>query len=215
MSRDNRPLRLVDVELHPVELAQEVVGELDVGLVDLVDQHDRGSLDLECLPQHAALDVMGDVGDVLVAQLRIAQPRHGVVFVEALLRLGRRLDVPLQERPRERARDFLGEHRLAGAGLALDEQRPLERDRRVDGEHQVGRGNVGIGAFEAHGSVIRGRKKPMLAEIRGATIAAARALPSRRRASATCHGSRKRRRRRPPRRTPWDPSTWPQSSPGR
>ena len=30
--------RLVDVELHAVELLQQVVGELDVGLVDLVDQ---------------------------------------------------------------------------------------------------------------------------------------------------------------------------------
>jgi hypothetical protein len=29
------------VELHPVELEQQVVRELDVGLVDLVDQHDR------------------------------------------------------------------------------------------------------------------------------------------------------------------------------
>ncbi len=37
-------LRLVDVELHPIELEQQVVGELDVGLVDLVDQqHRRGT----------------------------------------------------------------------------------------------------------------------------------------------------------------------------
>jgi hypothetical protein len=41
---DHRPVRadqlarLVDVELHAVEFAQQVVGELDVGLVDLVDQ---------------------------------------------------------------------------------------------------------------------------------------------------------------------------------
>ena len=79
-------MRLVDVELHPVELAQQVIGELDVGLVDLVDQHDRGGRRRERLPEHAALDVMRDVADVRVAQLRIAQPRHGVVFVEALLR---------------------------------------------------------------------------------------------------------------------------------
>src|SRR5215470_13065824 len=44
---DDRPLarlhhflRLVDVELHAIELEQEVVGELDVSLVDLVDQQD-------------------------------------------------------------------------------------------------------------------------------------------------------------------------------
>ena len=29
------------LELHPIELLQEVVGELDVGLVDLVDQEHR------------------------------------------------------------------------------------------------------------------------------------------------------------------------------
>ena len=32
---------LVDVELHPIEFLQEVVRELDVGLVDLVDQQHR------------------------------------------------------------------------------------------------------------------------------------------------------------------------------
>jgi hypothetical protein len=32
---------LVDVELHPIEFLQQVVRELDVGLVDLVDQQDR------------------------------------------------------------------------------------------------------------------------------------------------------------------------------
>ena len=62
--------------------------------------------------------------------------------------------MPLQERPAERARDLLGEQRLAGAGLALDQQRPLERDRRVDREHQVGGGDVGVGAFEAHGVLL-------------------------------------------------------------
>ena len=58
----DRAVRLVDVELHAVELAQEVVGELDVGLVDLVDQHDRRHLAFERVPQHAVLDVVRDVG---------------------------------------------------------------------------------------------------------------------------------------------------------
>ena len=45
---DDRPLPrphglagLVDVELHAVELEQQVVRKLDVGLVDLVDQQHR------------------------------------------------------------------------------------------------------------------------------------------------------------------------------
>src|SRR5450755_2858620 len=58
---DDRPVRrldelarLVDVELHAVDLAQQVVREFDVGLVDLVDQqHDR-RLGRERLPEDAA-----------------------------------------------------------------------------------------------------------------------------------------------------------------
>lgn len=67
-------------------------------LVDLVDQQHRRRFGLERLPQLAAQDVVGDVVDAGVAKLRIAQPRHRVVFVESLLRLGGRLDVPLQQR---------------------------------------------------------------------------------------------------------------------
>jgi hypothetical protein len=93
---------------------------------------------LEGLPQHALDDVVGNVLDLLVAELRIAQARHRVVFVEALLGLGGGLDVPLQQRHAERAGDFLGQHGLAGAGLALDQQRALQGDRGVDRQHQVG-----------------------------------------------------------------------------
>jgi hypothetical protein len=59
-----------------------------------------------------------------VAQLRIAQARDRVVLVEPVLRLAGRLDVPLEERRAERVGNLLGKLRLAGAGLALDEQRP-------------------------------------------------------------------------------------------
>ena len=52
---------------------------------------------LEGLPQLAALDVVADVVDALVAELAVAQARDGVVLVEALVGLGRRLDVPLDD----------------------------------------------------------------------------------------------------------------------
>jgi hypothetical protein len=38
-----------------------------------------------------------DVLDARVAELRVAQARHRVVFVQALLRLGGGLDVPLEQ----------------------------------------------------------------------------------------------------------------------
>ncbi|MNL16311.1 hypothetical protein D3C87_1373460 [compost metagenome] len=155
---DHRPVpgpdqlaRLVDVELHAVQFAQQVVREFDVGLVDLVDQQHHGLVGLESLPEHALDDVVADVVDLVVAELGVAQARHRVVLVQALLGLGGRLDVPLQQRHAQRGRHFLGQHGLAGAGLALDQQRPLQRAGGVDGQFQVIGGNVLGAALEARG----------------------------------------------------------------
>lgn len=143
---------LVDVELHPIEFGQQVVGELDIGFVDLVDEQHRPLRRGERLPQLAATDVVGDVRHPRVAELRVAQPRDGVVLVEALLRLGRGLDVPGQQRRAEAPGDFFRQHRLAGAGLALHQERALQHDRRVDRRGEIGRRDVGLGSGEAHGA---------------------------------------------------------------
>ena len=41
LGRGDRLVRFVDVEAHAIEFLQQIVGKLDVGLVDLVDQQDR------------------------------------------------------------------------------------------------------------------------------------------------------------------------------
>ena len=115
----DRLARLVDVELHPVEFEQQVVRELDVGLVHLVDEEDGARFDLERLPELSAADVVADVVDARVAELAVAQPRDGVVLVEPVLGLRRGLHVPGEERPADRARDLLGEHGLARPGSPL------------------------------------------------------------------------------------------------
>src|SRR6266850_6194026 len=56
----NRAARLVDVELHPIELEQQIVREFDVSLVDLVDQQDRRLWRLERLPKLSRHAVVGD-----------------------------------------------------------------------------------------------------------------------------------------------------------
>ena len=89
-----------------------------------------GCIRLEGLPQ-LALDVVADVLDPLVAKLAVAQAADRIVLVEALLGLGGGLDVPLDQRRAERLGDLLGQDGLAGARLALDQQRPLQaRSRR-------------------------------------------------------------------------------------
>ena len=133
MRRADRLAGLVDEELHAVEFLQEVVGELDVGLVDLVDQQDDFFRRREGLPQFAALDVVGDVVEAVVAELAVAQAGDGVVFVEALLGLGRRLDVPFDQVEAEGGRHLAGELGLAGARLALEQQRPAQLEGEEDG----------------------------------------------------------------------------------
>src|SRR6266704_1066382 len=153
-------LRLVDEELHAVELAQQVVRKLDVGLVDLVDEeHDR-RLGGEGLPQHSAHYVVADLVHARVAELGVAQAAHRVVLVQALLRLGGGLDVPFEQRQPERLRHFHREHGLAGPGLAFYQQRALQRNGRVDRERQVVGGNVGGGSVEAHLSNPVSGKRP-------------------------------------------------------
>ena len=104
----------------------------------------------EGVPQLAALDVVADVVDALVAELAVAQARDGVVLVEALVGLGRRLDVPLDDRYPERVGDLERKRGLAGAGLAFDEEGAAERDGGIDGHLQVVGRDVAAGAIELH-----------------------------------------------------------------
>ena len=80
---------LVDVELHAIKFLQQIVGELDIGLVDLIDQQYRPLFGHEGVPQLAALDIVANVPDPFVAELAITQARHGVVLVKPLQGLGR------------------------------------------------------------------------------------------------------------------------------
>ena len=88
-------LGFVAVKLHAINFTQQVIRELNVGLVDFIDQQHNWLVGLERLPQHAFHNVVCDVFDTRFTQLRIAQAAHRVVLVKALLGLGGRFDVPL------------------------------------------------------------------------------------------------------------------------
>jgi hypothetical protein len=81
-------LGFVNVKFHPVQLAQQIVRELDVRLVDLIDQQDRLHVLFKGLPQRALDDVVADIVHAFVTQLGITQAGNRIVFIQALLSLG-------------------------------------------------------------------------------------------------------------------------------
>jgi hypothetical protein len=58
--------------------------------------------------------------------------------------------VPLDERDAQRLGDLEGQHGLAGAGLALDEQRALQGDGGIDGDLEIVGRHVVFRTLELH-----------------------------------------------------------------
>src|SRR5690606_7943885 len=112
----------VNMKLHAVQFLQQVVGELDVGLVDFVDQNNSGLFGLKGLPQRALHNVVANVADFFIAQLGVAQTRDSIIFIQALMRLGGGLDMPLQQGAPQGASHFQSQQCLAGSRLAFDQQ---------------------------------------------------------------------------------------------
>src|SRR5271165_5515252 len=148
MPSTNGTPRLVDIELHAIEFEEQIVGEFDICLVDLVDQKHRGLGGFERLPQLARHDIVRDVVHPLVPELAVAKPGDGVVFVESLLRLSRRFNMPSDQVLADPTRDLMGQNSFAGTGLAFDEERALECDRGVDRDAQILRRYVTVRALE-------------------------------------------------------------------
>jgi hypothetical protein len=134
LARANRFAGFVDKKFHAIQFEQQVVREFDVCFIDFVDQQHTLLVAVERIPELALFDVVANVLHFFVAELRIAQARHRIVFVQALLSLGGGFDMPGQQRLAERQGNFFGQQRFAGAGFALDQQRPLQRDGRIDGQ---------------------------------------------------------------------------------
>ena len=112
---------LIDKKLHAIQLYQQVIGEFDIGLVHLVNQQHHLLVGIEGFPQLAALDVVGNVMDFVTTELGIPQPRDRVVLVEALLGLGGRFDMPLDEALAQAQCHLLRQHGFTGTWLALDQ----------------------------------------------------------------------------------------------
>ena len=103
----------------------------------------------EGLAERAEFDVASDVRDVAASETAVVRALHGVVQVETVGGLGRRLDVPREHRHAEAFGDVPREHGLAGPRLALQQQRTLEGDRAVHRVDERPRGDVTGGPLES------------------------------------------------------------------
>ena len=146
----DRLTRLVNKKLHPVQLDQQVIRELDVGLIDLINEEHDLLVRIESLPQLATLNVVGNVVNTLASQLRVSKSRDRVILIETLLRLGGRLNVPLYKSHPQTRCDFLGQHGFARSGLALNQQWPLQCDRGVNRHSEVVGGYIIVSARKFH-----------------------------------------------------------------
>jgi hypothetical protein len=140
---------LGDREAHGVELVQEVVGELEVGLVNFVDQNDQALVALKCPAERSKRDVTPDVADLAIAEAAIMQAPHGIVLIEPVHCFCRGFDMPALQWSVEEAGDVPGEQGLACPWLTLHKQRPPERDRDVHRPRQLRRNDVFGGPCEA------------------------------------------------------------------
>ena len=141
-------LRLRDVELHPVQLPEQVIGKFQIRLVDLVDQQDHLLTGGEGFAQLTQLDVFFDVIHTGVSKLAVIEPLHHVIDVQAVLGFGGGFYIPDNELFPKSVRNSLGQHGLAGARLTLDEQRFLQSHGDVNGLHQVAGRHVICAAAE-------------------------------------------------------------------
>jgi hypothetical protein len=110
---------------------QDVVGKLEIRLVDLVDQQHVAVGSGKHPPERSELDVVANVRHIALTETGVVETLQRVVDIQALRGLGGRLDVPRFHRQAQPLGNMQREQRLAGAGLALDQQGTLQGDRAV------------------------------------------------------------------------------------
>ena len=138
----------VQGESVAAEFLQEIVGELDIGLVNFVDQQDGQLRSREGFPQLALLDVIADVVNTLVTQLAITKTGNRIIFVQPLLRFGRAFHVPFDQRRVDRFGNLVRQYRFTGARFTFYQQRATQGHRSVDGHFEIVSRNVVLCALE-------------------------------------------------------------------
>ena len=128
---------LRDVEFHPVQLPQQVIGKFQVGFVDLIDEQNHLFLVGKRIAQLAQLDILLNVVHALAAKLAVVEALDHIVDVEAVLGLGGGFNVPNNEPFTKGPGNRLSQHGFAGARLPLDQQGFLQHHGNVGRPEQL------------------------------------------------------------------------------
>ena len=73
-----------DIETHLIQFKQQIIGKLEVRLVDLIDEKHDLILGTKRFAQFPQFDVLPDIGNILVVKARIIQPLHGIVDIQSV-----------------------------------------------------------------------------------------------------------------------------------
>ena len=95
-NNDDRPMlrydalvRLENVKMHLVELIEQVVGKLDIGFINFVDEHHHLCVRRKRLPETAEPDIAFNVRHITIAKAGIVKALHRIVDIQPVFGLGR------------------------------------------------------------------------------------------------------------------------------
>src|SRR5262249_21246380 len=85
--RYNALVRLENVKMHLIEFIEQVVGKLDIGFIDFVDEHYHLFVCRKRLPETAEPDITFNVRHIAIAKARIVEALHRIVDVQPVFGL--------------------------------------------------------------------------------------------------------------------------------
>ena len=77
-----------NVKIHLVEFIEQVVGKLDIGFINFVDEHDHLFVHRKRLPETAETDITFNVRHITIAKARIVEALHRIVDVQPVFGFG-------------------------------------------------------------------------------------------------------------------------------
>jgi hypothetical protein len=125
-AKSQRRVHIRHLELHLIELVQEVIGKVSGGLVDLVDQDDRGRRRANGLAECAVREVLAGVFRAGVARGGVVKPAKRIDLIEEIARCRSRFCMEFEDPASELGGNRPCERRLSAAWLAGDQERLVE-----------------------------------------------------------------------------------------